>query len=106
MHVRMEYYLARTRAVVHTEIDAIGLQRFLERVGDSARCVHDSGPVFFVDIKNIDRMFFGYDEGVPGIHGVDIEECERTRIFIDYLPRKLSGTYLAEQTIRGHRYSV
>src|SRR3989344_5210746 len=105
VHVCVKYHLPRTRAVVHADIDAVGLQRLLKCVRNGARCLHDRRPVFVVDVEDIGRVFFGYDERVTGIYGIDIEESERALIFIHYLRGKFPCGDFTKKAISGTHVS-
>src|SRR3989344_3424443 len=96
VYVRVEYYLPRAGTVVHADIDAVGLERLLERVRNGARCIHDGRPIFLVNVEDVGRMFLWDDKRMSGVHGVDIEECERSFIFIHDLSRKFPCGYPAE----------
>ena len=102
VYVRVEYYLPRAGTVVHADIDAVGLERLLERMGDGARCVHDGRPIFLINVEDVGRVFLWDDKRMSGVHGVDVEERECLLVLVHCLRGEFARNDFAEQAIRGH----
>src|SRR3989344_779698 len=49
--------------------------------------------------KNVERMFFRYNERVPGIDRPDVEERERIFVLIHFVGGKLTADYFAENAV-------
>jgi len=65
-------------------------------VRNNARCIHDGRPIFLVNVEDVGRVFLWDDKRMSGIDGIDVEERERSFIFIHDLSRKFPRGYPAE----------
>ena len=100
MNVRMVYHLSGMLSVVHHNVDAVGLHRFLQRMRDLAGGLGRRLPILGRDVENIARGFrLRNDECVAGADGVNVEERERFVVLVHFKRRQFAAHYLAENTI-------
>ena len=100
MHVWMEDRLPGVFAVVHHEINAIGLKRSLDRAGDDAYGLHHQCPIVCGDVEHVRRVrIFRNDERVATGYRMDVEEGERFIGFVDFVGGDISTDDFAEDTV-------
>ncbi len=99
VYVRMENDLTRCRAVVHDDIDAVGLKGLLNRARHLMYGACHGEPIALGDFKDIRRMLLGDDQRMTIVHGIDVEKRNRIRILKKDVGRNFLGNYFAENTI-------
>ena len=97
VYVRMIDDLSGVFAVVHHQIDPVGIGSFLDRLGKHAHDLGDREPIGFGNIKNgMCIGVLGYYERVSRTHGMNIEKCQHVLVLVHSVRRQFSANDFGE----------
>ena len=86
-------------AVVHFQINAIGLRARLDQLGHRLGGRAPFSQHFGRQIKQIDEVGFGNQESMTQINRIDVQKSQKMLIFPDFIARNLAGHDFAKETV-------
>ena len=96
MDMRMKHDLSGSLAIVHHEIDPVGLECLLEGDCDDAHCFCYMRPILCGDVEYIVGMLSGNYERMAFCYRMYIEEAQRFIGLIDFVRGNVTANYFTK----------
>jgi len=84
VHMHMLHDLPRMLAVIHIDVDSVSGNGFFNDGSQRTHDVYNGRPIFRRNVKNIFGVSLGNDKRVAGVHGADVQKCERIVVLINF----------------------